>query len=321
MNRIIALWFARITLLVLPVIAFGEQPKGKASDEKTDSVKVEPKQPFTVLVVDPNGKPVADALVGKMAGRDGEVGSEWVFAGFIESGKWHPFITDASGKTQMDAENISRESLALVARKASRKLVGLKPVTKKEVTAASTSKSEIVISLEPECRVHGRLQCTGLEKVNRKLTRTNANLEIDGRRVFECSSSDQEYEFFVPQPQITDASLSHITKLPKLEYLEITASKVSSDSLARIVKLPKLVVLTIDSPSITDGDLECLAMTHELFLLTLNTANVTDSGLTHLEKMTNLKRVILRGTKVTAQGESRLRQALPDCLVNDVWGF
>lgn len=198
MNRIIACCLALSTVLAVPFIASGEQPDEQNSVNKTGSPKEEMKQPFTVLVVDPNGRPVSGALVGEGAGREGEVGGDWIFAGFVESGKWHPFITDANGKTQMFAENISRDSLALVARKESRKLVGLKPVSQKDVVDAFTNKSVMVISLEPECRVHGRLQSTGLEKLGHKLAWTNVQLEIDGRHVFECSSYGQEYEFFVP---------------------------------------------------------------------------------------------------------------------------
>ncbi len=201
--------FLLLALLAVARIAFGEDPQKQPQVQKAE------KQPFTVLVVDTDGKPVADALVAEIAARDGGVDGDWTFAGFIESEDWRPFVTDASGKTQMYAENIARETLALVARKASRKLVGIKPVDQKDILNAFKNKSVIAISLEPECRVHGRLQSAGLEKLNRKLTWTNANLEIDGRKIYECSSSEQEYEFFVPHGTYTievygtDAHFAH----------------------------------------------------------------------------------------------------------------
>ena len=243
MTRHLGLRFVLTALLAVPGIGFGEPTEEQPSvekSEKNDAAKEEPKQPFTVLVVDPDGNLVADALVGEVAGREGEAGSDWIFAGFIESGKWRPFVTDASGKTQMFAENISRESLALVARKASRKLVGIKPVSRKDVVAAFNNKSVIVISLEPECRVHGRLQSIGLENLNRTLTWANANLEVDGRRVFECNSSKQEFEFFVPHGTYLieaygrDAYFTHRTfTVPagstdiELEVLDLPASAMA----------------------------------------------------------------------------------------------
>jgi hypothetical protein len=117
-------------------------------------------------------------------------------------------------------------------------------------------------------------------------------------------------------PQITDSCLSHIAKLPHSEYLIINATNVSSDGFAQIVKLPKLIILYIDSPFLTDADLECVATAHDLFHMTLINANVTDAGLMHLAHMTKLAMLDVRGTNITAQGEMKLRQALPDCFVN-----
>lgn len=118
------------------------------------------------------------------------------------------------------------------------------------------------------------------------------------------------------EPQITDANLSHIANIKQLAWLSINATNVSSDSLARIVKLPKLIILDIDSPFITDADLELLKTANELLLFSLNDANVTDAGLTHLAKMTRLSGVTVSGTRVTAEGESKLRNALANCVVN-----
>ena len=171
---------------ILAATSFSQQPAEPA------------KQPFNVRVLDPDGKPVPDALVGRVAGREGEVGSDWIFAGYIESDKWHPFVTDANGMTQMFAEHFAHDDAVIVARLPSRNLVGILPVKRADLLAAHKDKSALEILLKPECRVHGRLKSTGVEQRNQELNWTNVNLRLGGRAVFECSSSAQEFEFFLP---------------------------------------------------------------------------------------------------------------------------
>jgi thiol-disulfide isomerase/thioredoxin len=156
------------------------------------------KQPFTVRVLDPDGRPVAAALVGQAAGRERTVGSDWIFAGYLEADKWHPFITDASGTVQMQMEHVARDSAVLVARLPSRNLVGILPVERADLLAASQNKSALEIQLKPECRVHGRLKSTGLEERKQDLKWTIVTASLRGRRVFACASTTQEFEFFLP---------------------------------------------------------------------------------------------------------------------------
>src|SRR5262249_52124072 len=92
----------------------------------------------------------------------------------------------------------------------------------------------------------------------------------------------------LPGRQITDSSLSSISKIPLLATLDIEALNSSGDRLRQIAILPKLHVLSVDSHLITDADVEGLATARELVILRLKNADITDAGLKHLEKMTRL---------------------------------
>ncbi len=196
MNSCRAWGIILVLCLTAAEVANGAPPTVPSSQENTQPAEPA-NQPFNVLVLDPDGRPVPDALVGQAAGQE-EVGSDWIFLGYIESDKWHPFITDANGVAQMSVEHVARDSAVIVARLASRNLVGILPVERADLLAAFQNKSALEVRLKPECRVHGRLKSTGLEQRNQDLKWTVVSVSLGGRRVFVCGSTTQEFEFFLP---------------------------------------------------------------------------------------------------------------------------
>ncbi len=211
MNRKLSLCFALLALLAVLRLAPGEEPKKQPPVEKYNTV-TEKKQPFTVLVVDPDGKPVADAHVGRTAGRMTQNGAAWHFQGIfthtISDGIPHsdvkPAVTDANGRTQMFVDDMprTRANLAVVARQDSRKLVGVSIVSREALLAASNNKSAITVSLQPECRVHGQVQSTDLEKLGLRLRQCAADVQLDGNLIFRFYSEQLDFEFFCPQERI-----------------------------------------------------------------------------------------------------------------------
>ncbi len=226
----------------------GEQPKVQSEIRKTETHKAaeEDKHPFTVRVVDPDGKPVADAEVGNGAGNDGGPGSEWMFLGFFKSEKWHPFVTDASGTIQIPAESLSRGSLALVARKTARKLVGIKLITRNEVATARENNSAITTSLQPECRVHAAVQSVGLEHLGQHLKRFVAYVESDRTRLFTFLSGQRELEFFLPAGTYSlrvygsdTTELQRMFTVPEARTsLELDAFDLPPTNMAKIIGQP-----------------------------------------------------------------------------------
>ena len=156
------------------------------------------RNPFKIRVVDPQGKSVSGALVGQLAGRIADRGPDWEFAGVIENSKFLPAVTDDAGETRMFVDDIARQDLALVARHASRKLVGHKKISKDQLAAGAKNNSTIVVSMQVECRVRGKLSSDGLTQLGQKLKGTVAQVEVEGVTLLEFNSSHQDYEFFLP---------------------------------------------------------------------------------------------------------------------------
>jgi len=211
MKRNVALCFVLIPILAVQGIAVSEEPQDQPQVDKTEkngSANGEKNRPFTVLVLDPAGNRVADAHVGRSAGRMAQNGETWHFRGInkqaTSNGKTRiiddrPAITDGEGITQMFVDDMPRAkiNLAIVARQASRKLVGVAMVSRKELLSASKDKSAITVSLQPECRVHGQVQSTGLEKVGQRLTNCLVNVEVEGNQLFTFYSKEMDFEFFL----------------------------------------------------------------------------------------------------------------------------
>jgi thiol-disulfide isomerase/thioredoxin len=234
MNSCRAWGITLVLCLTAAPVASGEPPTVPSS--QANPQPAEPaKQPFNVRVLDPDGRPVPAALVGQGAGREGEVGGDWIFAGYIESERWHPFVTDANGITQMFAEHFTRDAAVIVARVPARKLVGMLPVKRADLLAAHKNKSALEILLKPECRVHGRLKSTGLEQHDQELEWTNVNLSLDGRTVFECSSTAQEFEFFLP-PGIYSVEAYGQNTLSKVESFDVPA--IATERELEVIDLP-----------------------------------------------------------------------------------
>jgi hypothetical protein len=107
--------------------------------------------------------------------------------------------------------------------------------------------------------------------------------------------------FFNGCPNVTDAGLRHLVRLPKLEQLSFFEEG--------------------GGMVITDAGLVHVGQMKQLkALILVNMPQVTDAGLTHLHGVSGLEYVVLRRTGVTEKGVTQLYQALPDCRV--VWdGF
>ncbi|HEX3659085.1 MAG TPA: hypothetical protein VHV55_25075 [Pirellulales bacterium] len=85
----------------------------------------------------------------------------------------------------------------------------------------------------------------------------------------------------------TDADVASIvSKLPKLQELNLSRTQISDQSLAAVAKLTKLAELELS---------EC---------------NITDAGLPQLEPLTKLAKLNLAHSRVTPAGVSRLHDSM-----------
>ncbi len=149
-------------------------------------VELEKSEPITLRVVDSAGRPVTGAQVYKY------------FDMMDEQRQLGLGTSDADGKVFLEEEDIYRygrrgDKVLLYALSDS-KLAGFL-----EVSRADAGR-EIEWQLEPVCRLHGKLESSALEKLNRPLEWTNVLLYRGKYRPLSCSSKSGqfEFEFLVP---------------------------------------------------------------------------------------------------------------------------
>lgn len=126
---------------------------------------------------------------------------------------------------------------------------------------------------------------------------------------------------------LLDLNLSHMENGPDLQALQpiarnihtldLTRTRLSDDDLAPLATMVNLVRLDLKrNNTLTDAALLPLKGLTRLEYLNLYGTKVTDAGLAHLAGLKNLRNLYLFETQCTAEGASRLRQALPQLVVN-----
>ena len=160
---------------------------------------------FTVRVLGPDRKPVAGALVGSWATRNADNDDGWQFVAEIVGDGVLAATTDERGEARLFVGRLRSRTreLALVAQNEARHLVGIKPVSRDPLRQASRANSPIEIMLEPECRMHGKIESKSLAELGRPLEHIGISLEIDDRAAFTFVSSRPEFEFFAPPGKYT----------------------------------------------------------------------------------------------------------------------
>jgi hypothetical protein len=114
-------------------------------------------------------------------------------------------------------------------------------------------------------------------------------------------------------PEVTDANLGHVRRLPRLRKLYLTSSRITDSGLKHLRQLKDLQTLKLDDTTVTDAGLVHLAGLRNLQYLFLERTQATDAGLECLVGLAQLKRLDLTDTKVSSTGIEKLRQALPNC--------
>ncbi len=140
-----------------------------------------------VRVVDASGSPVAGARVGAGAyASSKDPGAGWqCFAPRAES--------DTDGIAElMSVEAIERQRTLLYVLQDRPRLAGFKEVSRDDLGATVT------VTLEPACRVRGRLKSSGMAGLKRPIGWTNVYLHRGAHRPLSFSSESGEYQFDLP---------------------------------------------------------------------------------------------------------------------------
>lgn len=110
-------------------------------------------------------------------------------------------------------------------------------------------------------------------------------------------------------------NLSELGRLNKLRWLNLSGTPLNDEKLPPLERLTGLEVLQLARTMITDSGLRHLEQLYDCQHLDLEATAITDDGLASLSSLVALRRLNLRGTQVTAAGIERLKQKLPDCVV------
>jgi hypothetical protein len=123
--------------------------------------------------------------------------------------------------------------------------------------------------------------------------------------------------------RITDTGFRHIALIETLRQLGLHDVRISQSGLKHLRGLPHLETLSIQCDQIGDQGLAHLGqMTNLIHSLELRTeGRITDAGLAHLEQLPRLQgglRLRCRNAHITNEAVDRLQRANPNCRVTDL---
>lgn len=112
----------------------------------------------------------------------------------------------------------------------------------------------------------------------------------------------------VSYSRIADDDLRTLAKLPNLRHLDVSHTKVSDAGLAHVGTMSKLESLNISATQTTDRGLSHLGGLGQLVSLNLRSTAVTDEGLRQLGALSRLEQLYLEQTAVQGPGLEHLGQ-------------
>lgn len=106
---------------------------------------------------------------------------------------------------------------------------------------------------------------------------------------------------------INDQGIARLTRLPKLEWLNLYQCPVGDETLEHLQKFKQLQHLPIGESRVTDAGLKYLKHHTQLQYLGLRGNQITDEGLRELSSLTKLKGLHLGQTKISEAGLKHLK--------------
>lgn len=112
---------------------------------------------------------------------------------------------------------------------------------------------------------------------------------------------------------ITDQGVAHLGRLPGLQIVDISLSKLTDDGVKHLADQPSLEDLSLEGRVFTNQSLFYLSKAKNLKSLHLqsNESEITDKGLEYLKGLKNLRSLSLGKAKVTKEAREKLIQAIP----------
>ncbi len=144
------------------------------------------------------------------------------------------------------------------------------------------------------------------------------NIEKLGGTVRPVAANDpsKEIDFHLSGKDLNDEGLASVGEVEGVIWLNLKDTKITDAGLNHLGKLKQLKKLHLERTAITDAGLDNLSGLSDLEYLNLYGTKVTDAGLEKLAGLKNLKQLYLWETKATEEGADRLKQAIPELVVN-----
>lgn len=151
--------------------------------------------------------------------------------------------------------------------------------------------------------------------------------ELDKRYPQYLSVPSSQVENFLTAPllrtelslvtsQLEEGAFTAIGRCHLLNWLDLSGNMITVARIQQLSSCRKLRQLILTRSRVEAGALRALAQFATLEEIDLTGASIQDQQLLELQGQTNLKRIFLKSTPITPAGVARLKQLLPDIIVN-----
>jgi len=111
-----------------------------------------------------------------------------------------------------------------------------------------------------------------------------------------------------------EPTIGTVAKLPSIEKLVLSVTKVNDQDLGEIAGMPKINFLVLNDTDVTDNGIRHL-ISLPLISLDLSGLPITDKCVLHLVKIDTLRQITISANTITPKGQRKLASVLPRCLV------
>ena len=135
-------------------------------------------------------------------------------------------------------------------------------------------------------------------------------------------SKDQNYldVNFINARNLDDSKINLLSNISEqIVWLKLGSTQITDKSLSEISKYPHLNRLNLEHTAITDAGIAQLKNLKYLEYINLFDTKVSDVGIAELAKLKGLKKVYCWQTKVTIAGVNALKKALPNVEIDMGW--
>ena len=144
------------------------------------------------------------------------------------------------------------------------------------------------------------------------LTRAGDNSVVTDDTLRRVGQLKRLGALYLPQTQVTNAGLQHLTGRTELASLDLSQTQVTDAGLQHLAALTQLNDLYLSQTQVTDAGLQHLAGLTGLGALDLSQTQVTDAGLRPLAGLlARFGRLDLSQTQVTKKGVAALQKTNP----------